>query len=245
MTTTAAAQLLAKSVARTSTTKTMSGVVVVGRGVGGKAYGRSMSSSTRIMNNTYHNKSIGVFSVTSPTTTTSMTVRRTYRGDSGVERQSNDLSQQEQELINIAKPKADMIYQRHIELPREVHHDDGLTTRQKRLIYRSKQRGWLEVDLLLGTWASENVTSLNEDELDQFEHFVNQETIDIYNIITLRVDVPPELKNNTTTTNPGQQQQQQQGPSVVERIQEWARSHPLGKADPQQYIKVKTEHNMI
>ena len=234
--TTAAAQLLAKSAARTSTittkTKTMS--VVVGR-VGGKACGRSMSS-TSIMTSNYHNKSIiGAFSFSSPTTTSPMTGRRTYRGDSGVERQSNDLSQQEQELINIAKPKADMIYQRHIELPREVHHDDGLTTRQKRLIYRSKQRGWLEVDLLLGTWASENVTSLNEDELDQFEHFVNQETIDIYNIITLRVDVPPELKNNNS----------QQGPSVVERIQEWARSHPLGKADPQQYVKVKTEHNMI
>mmetsp|Transcript_4259 Transcript_4259/g.10630 ORF Transcript_4259/g.10630 Transcript_4259/m.10630 type:complete len:238 (-) Transcript_4259:1080-1793(-) len=232
-------QLLAKSAAR-STTKSL-----VGRAAGGM---RSMST----MMTSSHNKSIDVFSFTSPTTTatttttmtatstslttTTTTTTRQYRGDSGVERRSNDLSQQEQELINIAKPKADMIFQRHIELPQEVHHDDGLTTRQKRLIYRSKQRGWLEVDLLLGTWASENVTSLNEEELDQFEHFVNQETIDIYNIITLRVDVPPEIKKASAESGK---------PSIVEQIQEWARSHPLGKADPQQYIKVKTEHNMI
>mmetsp|Transcript_4261 Transcript_4261/g.10651 ORF Transcript_4261/g.10651 Transcript_4261/m.10651 type:complete len:241 (-) Transcript_4261:349-1071(-) len=234
-------QLWAKSAAR-STTKS-----VVGRQAGG------MHSMSTMMTTSSHNKSIDVFSFNSPTTTATMTAMtamtstsivtttttRQYRGDSGVERQSNDLSQQEQELISIAKPKADMIFQRHIELPQEVHHDDGLTTRQKRLIYRSKQRGWLEVDLLLGTWASENVTSLNDEELDQFEHFVNQETIDIYNIITLRVDVPPELKTQTSAAESGQK------PSIVEQIQEWARSHPLGKADPQQYIKVKTEHNMI
>ena len=31
---------------------------------------------------------------------------------------------------------------------------DAEAVRRKRLVYRSKQRGWLEVDLLLGTWAS-------------------------------------------------------------------------------------------
>lgn len=41
--------------------------------------------------------------------------------------------------MKIAKPKADEIFKRHILLP-----VDNLETRQKRLVYRSKQRGWLE-----------------------------------------------------------------------------------------------------
>lgn len=174
-------------------------------------------------------------SLLTTTTSTTMTTKRQYRGDTGIESQSDKLSEQEQELIKIAKPKAEMIYERHIQLPQEdnVDVDSALTNRQKRLIYRSKQRGWLEVDLLLGTWASLNVPTLTPDELDQFEQFVNQETIDIYNIITLRVPVPDQLKSND-----GSQ-------SVVEQIQEWARSHPLGKADPELYTKVKTEHKLI
>ena len=89
-----------------------------------------------------------------------------------------------------------------------------------------------EVDLLLGTWASENVPSLNSDELDQFEDFVNMETIDIYNVITLRLDVPEELKTPD-------------GSGIVERIQEWARQSPLGKADPHKYKEVKTNAKLI
>ena len=60
---------------------------------------------------------------------------------------------------------------------------------KKRLIYRSKQRGWLEVDLLLGTWASENVMSLSMDQLKQYELILNQETLDIYNFIIERDEV--------------------------------------------------------
>ena len=66
---------------------------------------------------------------------------------------------------------------------------------KKRLIYRSKQRGWLEVDLLLGTWASENVMHLNKTQLEQYEMILNQETLDIYNFIIERDEVPTELEN--------------------------------------------------
>jgi succinate dehydrogenase assembly factor 2 len=100
--------------------------------------------------------------------------------------------------------------------------------RRKRLIYRSKQRGWLEVDLLLGTWASVNVPNLTAAELDEFEAFVNLETIDIYNIITLRIDIPDEVRSG-----------------VVERIQRWARDSPLGRADPAAYAKAKADANLV
>lgn len=151
-------------------------------------------------------------------------ILRSYRGDAG--EAVNKLSKEEQALLKVALPKSEAIFQKHIELP-----GDDIAIRQKRLIYRSKQRGWLEVDLLLGTWASENVPKMQEgDELDQFEDFVNMETIDIYNIITLRLDVPDELKRD--------------GNGVVERIQAWAKSHPLGRANPDTYEAVKTEHKL-
>ncbi|EED94187.1 predicted protein, partial [Thalassiosira pseudonana CCMP1335] len=86
--------------------------------------------------------------------------------------------------------------ERHLRLPTiDGDEERELDVRKKRLVYRSKQRGWLEVDLLLGTWASENVASLSVDELNDFEQFVNLETIDIYNVLTLRVDVPKEMQS--------------------------------------------------
>jgi succinate dehydrogenase assembly factor 2 len=161
-----------------------------------------------------------------------------YRGDSGEAK--HNLSAAEEALLQIAKPKSEKILARHIRLPSlkdvpksaSLGSDDELAVRKKRLIYRSKQRGWSEVDLLLGTWASTNVPSLTADELNQFEDFVNMETIDIYNIITLRLDIPEELKTPDES-------------GVVERIQVWARNSPLGKADPAKYKQVKTSNNLI
>lgn len=166
------------------------------------------------------------FRIATPATSssTSTMTLRFYRGDSGEE--VARLSDEEEALLRIAKPKADEIFQEHTKATPD------LESRKKRLIYRSKQRGWLEVDLLLGTWASEFVPKLSESELDEFEDFVNMETIDIYNVITLRLEVPDEMKTLD-------------GNGVVERIAEWARSSPLGKADPEKYKEVKTEAKLI
>jgi len=183
---------------------------------------------------------------------------RTYRGDSGEMKHRSEVSsnptqdqilQREEMLLNIAEPKFIKIQARHVRMPRladipkaslpldmkEGQHtleELELQVRRKRLVYRAKQRGWMEVDVLLGTWASINVNSLNMDELNQFETFVNLETIDIYNIITLRTDVPLDMKT-------------EDGSGIVERIQEWARSSPLGKAQPEKYGAAKREHNLI
>eukprot|EP01083_Nonionella_stella_P068255 181128_1 len=190
---------------------------------------------------------------------------RWYRGDSGDMKHRRDVSakkhddeivKREEALLAIAEPKYVTIQERHVRMPkleeipkaslppsmREKHFSElmnesslselELEVRKKRLVYRSKQRGWLEVDLLLGTWASINVPSLNLDELDQFEEFVNLESTDIYNIITLRTDVPEFMKRDD-------------GEGVVEKIQEWARSSPLGKGEPDKYSEVKKDHNLI
>ena len=108
---------------------------------------------------------------------------RSYLGDAGEmqPRQINDeVAKREQELWNKAQPRYDAIMEQHLRLPTVVDTNENdeketreLDIRKKRLIYRSKQRGWLEVDLLLGTWASEHVSTLSVKELDQFEAFVS------------------------------------------------------------------------
>jgi len=169
---------------------------------------------------------------------------RSYLGDAGEmqPRQMDDeVAKREQELWNKAQPKYDAIMERHLRLP-TVDNDmtdmneketRELDIRKKRLIYRSKQRGWLEVDLLLGTWASEHVSSLSVGELDQFEAFVNLETIDIYNVLTLRTDVPNHMKSTDGEM------------TLVEKIQNWAKESPLGKASREKYVEVKTKNNLI
>ncbi len=55
----------------------------------------------------------------------------------------------------------------------------------------------LEVDLLLGSWASENVMSLTQEELTQYEDILNQETIDIFNLLSGK-DPIPEVRGSFT-----------------------------------------------
>lgn len=45
------------------------------------------------------------------------------------------------------------------------HLDHG--TRIKQLLYRSKQRGWLELDIILGSWAEQHIRRLNTQQLEQ------------------------------------------------------------------------------
>lgn len=36
-----------------------------------------------------------------------------------------------------------------------------------RILYRSRQRGYLELDLLLGKWAEDNINNLDENRLQE------------------------------------------------------------------------------
>ena len=62
----------------------------------------------------------------------------------------------------------------------------------KKLLYRSRQRGWLEVDLMLGSWAAENLKYLSNNDLIKFKNLLNEETVDIYNYLTKS----KKIKNN-------------------------------------------------
>ena len=98
--------------------------------------------------------------------------------------------------------------------------------RRKRMIYRSKQRGWLEVDLLMGSWAVENVPKLNEQELDEYEVLLNEETIDIYNYISGKDELPHHLKDL----------------KVMKMMQDY--SLVKNMASPEGYASVKKDANL-
>lgn len=106
---------------------------------------------------------------------------------------------------------------------------DADEVRRKRLLYRSKQRGWLEVDLLLGSWAAQHVPGLSAAELDEYEALLNQETIDIFQIVNGQRPPPPELE----------------GSAVLARLQAYAESAPFGKASVEGYEAVKDKTNLI
>lgn len=98
---------------------------------------------------------------------------------------------------------------------------DAANAYRKRLVYRSKQRGWLEVDLLLGTFAERHVWEMSEPDLALYEDIINEETIDIFNFITEKEEVPPHLQNH-----------------VMAQLQEWCASGPLGNT-PEEYAAAK------
>ena len=55
----------------------------------------------------------------------------------------------------------------HMEVESKMDPEEFDMVRRKRMIYRSKQRGWLEADLLMGSWATEHVPTLTNLELDE------------------------------------------------------------------------------
>ncbi|RYG62891.1 succinate dehydrogenase assembly factor 2 [archaeon] len=99
--------------------------------------------------------------------------------------------------------------------------------RRKRLIYRSKQRGWLEVDILLGSWAAKNVPHLTTEQMDDYEMILREETIDIFNYISGKDALPEHLKDS----------------KMVKVLQDYAYSS--GVISPEKYKEIKTSTNLI
>jgi succinate dehydrogenase flavin-adding protein (antitoxin of CptAB toxin-antitoxin module) len=64
---------------------------------------------------------------------------------------------------------------------------------RKQLLYRSKQRGLLEVDVILGSWAYDNIPKLNKNALLKYEKILNQDTTDIFDVIIGSKSIPQEL----------------------------------------------------
>lgn len=131
------------------------------------------------------------------------------------------LSRKDEEMRS-AYDRVRETYPQHAQAGQGVPSIDAAAAFRKRLLYRSKQRGWLEVDLLMGAWAEGNLAAMPDAELKEYERILNAETIDLYNYVTGKEKPPPHLD----------------GP-VMQRLIQFSLSAPLGKADPEAYAKAK------
>ncbi len=61
---------------------------------------------------------------------------------------------------------------------------------KKKLLYRANYRGFKEADILLGGFLKENIETLTDEELVQFENLLEARDHDIYGWITGALYVP-------------------------------------------------------
>lgn len=65
-----------------------------------------------------------------------------------------------------------------------------------RLLYRSKQRGLLELDLVLGSWVEENIQSLDETHLNALVEVLDLENPDLWKWLSAQEPAPEALIKN-------------------------------------------------
>jgi len=67
---------------------------------------------------------------------------------------------------------------------------EGLDARRRKLLFRSWHRGIREMDLILGGFADEAIATLNDAELDQYEHLLELQDADLLSWFTSGQSVP-------------------------------------------------------
>eukprot|EP00246_Nothoceros_aenigmaticus_P000609 TRINITY_DN10863_c0_g1_i2.p1 TRINITY_DN10863_c0_g1~~TRINITY_DN10863_c0_g1_i2.p1 ORF type:complete len:163 (+),score=23.34 TRINITY_DN10863_c0_g1_i2:106-594(+) len=84
-----------------------------------------------------------------------------------------------------------------------VGRDEGLPADEmkrrivnSRILYRSRQRGYLELDLILGKWAEDNVPSLDDALLQGTAQLLDAESPDLWKWVTGQEEPPPTVAEN-------------------------------------------------
>ncbi|CAN4088667.1 unnamed protein product [Withania somnifera] len=65
-----------------------------------------------------------------------------------------------------------------------------------KLIYRSKQRGYLELDLILGKWVEEHIQSMDENGIKSLVHVLDLENPDLWKWLTGQEQPPDAISTN-------------------------------------------------
>ena len=70
---------------------------------------------------------------------------------------------------------------------------DGLDGRRKRLLFRSWHRGMREMDLVLGRFADAQIAALNDQDLDEYERWLEVPDLTIFNWVNGSQPTPAEF----------------------------------------------------
>lgn len=74
---------------------------------------------------------------------------------------------------------------------------ENTDARRKGLSWRAKQRGWLELDWLVGTFAEKHLANLSEEELVKFEEVLELENPDLFKWLTSQGAPPENVAQNS------------------------------------------------
>lgn len=72
---------------------------------------------------------------------------------------------------------------------------EDIENRRKKLIFRSWHRGTREMDLIMGSFAEDNVPGMDESALDLYEELLNTPDPDVYDWVSGQKAVPANLVN--------------------------------------------------
>ena len=64
-------------------------------------------------------------------------------------------------------------------------------------MYRAKQRGLLELDLLIGIFAERNIPSMSTERLAETQELLNEENVDLFKWLTQQLEAPERVQQNS------------------------------------------------
>lgn len=73
--------------------------------------------------------------------------------------------------------------------------EETIENKRKRLIFRSWHRGTREMDLIMGSFADQNIPQMAEDDLALYDDILQHPDPDLYSWITGKEDVPANYAN--------------------------------------------------
>lgn len=64
-------------------------------------------------------------------------------------------------------------------------------------MYRAKQRGLLELDLLIGIFAERHVPSMSSERLAETQRLLDEENVDLFKWLTQQSEAPQHVQQNS------------------------------------------------